>query len=51
MLVGMGVVASPDQSRLGKPLGKWNGRSLANARKLLVDLVAGGGFEPPTFGL
>ena len=31
----------------------WVGRSLifARARNLLILLVAGGGFEPPTFGL
>ena len=26
-------------------------RRIAGARKPLINLVAGGGFEPPTFGL
>jgi len=36
---------------LGKVLGKLKGRPVGGAHKCLKKLVAGGGFEPPTFGL
>ena len=36
---------------LGKVLGKLKGCPVGGAHKCLKKLVAGGGFEPPTFGL
>ena len=36
---------------LWKFLRKCKGRSALSAHKCMKELVAGGGFEPPTFGL